>query len=277
MSSSDRRIWPTGAPAFVPRNRWRVLGVQTAGGTRCPRPTPPFAHRSRAQAETGPAAAAPAMPPPRLLINVDASTASLRPGALLGGGAAAAGDGGGNSAAAALHAPSIEIGPSGTLKLFKSLQAFEFNPLGMVRRDEVGAPLARGAAAMQTSYKVRGVRGARMVAGGSPPAPPSFSQPACAGAGSQAHCYAHASSTAAADLGARRAHRAHAGQRRQRRGAESLPAARVPLCGHQEDLGAGARQAAPGGGGLQRGRDCARGAGASSSKTSVHVAREPAS
>lgn len=97
------------------------------------------------------------------MINVQASCAGLPPGAL-----AAPGDGGGGEAGkgaaaarhAALHAPSIEIGPSGTLKLFKSLQAFEFNPAGMLaQRQGQGAetaPLARGAAAaMQTSYKVR--------------------------------------------------------------------------------------------------------------------------
>lgn len=53
-----------------------------------------------------------------------------------------------------LAEPSIEIGPSGTLKLFKSFQAYEFNPLGMTRN--MTSPLAAGAAAMHQSYKVRG-------------------------------------------------------------------------------------------------------------------------
>ena len=210
------------------------------------------------------------MPPPKLFINVDASTASLRPGALLGGGGAAAGDGGGSGgAAAALHAPSIEIGPSGTLKLFKSLQAFEFNPLGMTRRDEVGAPLARGAAAMQTSYKVWacGRAGRRALPGlrvemprGVPttPLPPdAFLNsvqkmkeltllPALTWSDTMPLLHL-TTQPPQPDLGARRAHRAHAGIGGQRRGAEGLSAARVALCGHQEDLGAGARQAAPGG------------------------------
>ena len=86
--------------------------------------------------------------PPRLFLNVNASVQSFRPGAA-GGAVQGIGD---DNAACALHAPSIEIGPSGTLKLFKSFQAFEFNPLGMTRNM---APLASGAAAMQTSYKVR--------------------------------------------------------------------------------------------------------------------------
>eukprot|EP00887_Chlorella_sp_A99_P007812 scaffold20.g7812.t1 len=51
-----------------------------------------------------------------------------------------------------LAEPSIEIGPSGTLKLFKSFQAYEFNPLGMTRA--LTSPLAAGAAAMHQSYKI---------------------------------------------------------------------------------------------------------------------------
>ena len=51
-----------------------------------------------------------------------------------------------------LLAPSIENGPSGTLKLYKSYQAYEFNPLGMTRN--MTSPLGAGAAAMQLSYKV---------------------------------------------------------------------------------------------------------------------------
>jgi hypothetical protein len=82
--------------------------------------------------------------PPKLFLNVNASVQSFRPG----GGAAGPEDDAGRT----LQAPSIEIGPSGTLKLFKSFQAFEFNPLGMTRN--MTAPLASGAAAMQTSYKV---------------------------------------------------------------------------------------------------------------------------
>lgn len=93
--------------------------------------------------------------PPKLFLNVNASVQSLRPGALDGGG----GDpprGGAAESIAALHAPSIEIGPSGTLRMFKSFQAFEFNPLGMTRKDDgMTAPLGNGAAALQTSYKVR--------------------------------------------------------------------------------------------------------------------------
>jgi hypothetical protein len=41
--------------------------------------------------------------------------------------------------------------PGGGLKLFKSFQAYEFNPLGMSR--DMTSPLAAGAAAMQHSYK----------------------------------------------------------------------------------------------------------------------------
>ena len=89
--------------------------------------------------------------PPKLFLNVNASVQSCHPGAFGGGG-----DGGGagdDARTAALYAPSIAIGPSGTLKLFKSYQAFEFNPLGMTRNTT--APLANGAAALPTSYKVR--------------------------------------------------------------------------------------------------------------------------
>lgn len=53
-----------------------------------------------------------------------------------------------------LQAPSIEIGPTGTLKLYKSLQAYEFNKQGMTR-NTMTSPLATGAAAMQQSYQVR--------------------------------------------------------------------------------------------------------------------------
>ena len=42
--------------------------------------------------------------------------------------------------------------PSGTVKLFKSMQAYEFNPSGMTRGGD--APLAAGAVAMQQSYKI---------------------------------------------------------------------------------------------------------------------------
>ena len=85
--------------------------------------------------------------PPKLFLNVNVQ--SLRPG--FGGGG-----GGGDDAAHTLQAPSIDIGPSGTLKLYKE---FEFNPLGMTRN--ITAPLASGAAAMQTSYKVgAGAKGA---------------------------------------------------------------------------------------------------------------------
>jgi serine/threonine protein kinase len=55
-----------------------------------------------------------------------------------------------------LHAPSIEIGPTGTLKLYKSFQAYEFNKQGMTR-NTITSPLAAGAAALQQSYQVRGV------------------------------------------------------------------------------------------------------------------------
>jgi hypothetical protein len=53
-----------------------------------------------------------------------------------------------------VYAPSIEIGPTGTLKLYKSFQAFEFNNSGMVR-NAMTSPLATGAAALQQSYQVR--------------------------------------------------------------------------------------------------------------------------
>lgn len=86
--------------------------------------------------------------PPRLFLNVNASVQSFRPGGAGGGSGASVDD----DASRTLQAPSIEIGPSGTLKLFKSFQAFEFNPLGMTRN--MTAPLATGAAAMQTSYKI---------------------------------------------------------------------------------------------------------------------------
>lgn len=52
-----------------------------------------------------------------------------------------------------LQAPSIEIGPSGTLKLFKSFQAYEFNNAGMVR-NAMTSPLATGAATLQQSYQI---------------------------------------------------------------------------------------------------------------------------
>jgi hypothetical protein len=48
--------------------------------------------------------------------------------------------------------PSLEIGPTGTLKIYKSMQAYEFNPLGMTRN--MTTPLGAGAAAMHSSYKV---------------------------------------------------------------------------------------------------------------------------
>ena len=51
-------------------------------------------------------------------------------------------------------APSIEIGPTGTLKLYKSFQAYEFNKQGMTR-NTITSPLAAGAAALQQSYQVR--------------------------------------------------------------------------------------------------------------------------
>lgn len=49
--------------------------------------------------------------------------------------------------------------PGGALKLFKSMQAYEFNPLGMIRDNGGGgnggdAPLAAGVGAMQRSYKI---------------------------------------------------------------------------------------------------------------------------
>ncbi len=89
--------------------------------------------------------------PPKLFLNVNASVQSLRPGAL--GGAAAAGD---DDRAAALMAPSIEIGPSGTLKLYKSHQAFEFNPLGRTRAAAPpSAPLGEGVGGLRASYTVR--------------------------------------------------------------------------------------------------------------------------
>lgn len=88
--------------------------------------------------------------PPKLFLNVAASVQSLRPG-----GGATADD---ESRSAALLAPSIEIGPSGTLKLGG---AFEFNPLGMKRNLAIAplgaaAPLGEGAAGLQASYRVRG-------------------------------------------------------------------------------------------------------------------------
>lgn len=97
--------------------------------------------------------------PPKLFLNVNASIReSLAAGAF--GGPAGGGGPGDDEPTHALQAPSIEIGPSGTLKLFKSLQAFEFNPLGMTAAGRnITAPLASGAAAMQTSYKVCGRRG----------------------------------------------------------------------------------------------------------------------
>ena len=52
-----------------------------------------------------------------------------------------------------LQAPSIEIGPTGTLKLYKSFQAYEFNKQGMTR-NAMTSPLAAGAAALQQSYQV---------------------------------------------------------------------------------------------------------------------------
>lgn len=92
--------------------------------------------------------------PPKLFLNVNASVReSFAPAAVAAAAAVAEDDGG--PAIAALHAPSIEIGPSGTLRLFKSFQAFEFNPLGMKRSGAETAPLASGAAALQSSYKVR--------------------------------------------------------------------------------------------------------------------------
>lgn len=51
-------------------------------------------------------------------------------------------------------APSIEIGPSGTLKLFKSFQEYEFNNTGM-KRNTMTSPLATGASSLQQSYQVR--------------------------------------------------------------------------------------------------------------------------
>lgn len=50
-----------------------------------------------------------------------------------------------------LQAPSIDVGPDGTLKIYKSFQAYEFNNGGMTRN---ASPLAAGAAALQ-QYKVR--------------------------------------------------------------------------------------------------------------------------
>ena len=98
--------------------------------------------------------------PPKLFLNVHASVReSLAPGAAP---AAAGGADDGGPSIAALHAPSIEIGPSGTLKLFKSLQAFEFNPLGMKRSGAETAPLASGAAALQSAYRVGAPRPAAL-------------------------------------------------------------------------------------------------------------------
>ncbi|GAB4819369.1 hypothetical protein N2152v2_006415 [Parachlorella kessleri] len=50
-----------------------------------------------------------------------------------------------------LQAPSIDLGPDGTLKIFKSFQAYEFNHGGMSRSST--SPLAAGAAALQ-QYKI---------------------------------------------------------------------------------------------------------------------------
>ena len=49
--------------------------------------------------------------------------------------------------------PSIEIGPTGTLKLYKSLAEYEFKNSGMVR-NAMTSPLATGAAALQQSYQI---------------------------------------------------------------------------------------------------------------------------
>lgn len=100
----------------------------------------------RAQPALQPAATA--IMPPKLFLNVAASVQSLRPGS------GAADD---EARSAALLAPSIEIGPSGTLKLGG---AFEFNPLGMKRNLAIAplgaaAPLGEGAAGLQASYRVR--------------------------------------------------------------------------------------------------------------------------
>lgn len=87
--------------------------------------------------------------PPKLFLNVAASVQSLRPG---GGGGAVDEE----ARSAALLAPSIEIGPSGTLKLGG---AFEFNTLGMKRNLAIAplgaaAPLGEGAAGLQASYRI---------------------------------------------------------------------------------------------------------------------------
>ena len=171
--------------------------------------------------------------PPKLFLNVNASVReSFAPAAAA---AAAADDDAGRGAIAALHAPSIEIGPSGTLKLFKSFQAFEFNPLGMKRSAAETAPLASGAAALQSSYKVR------------PAVLPLGLEMCCAArcwhalqvcrillpAACSNHHPALCGSRPCTDLGARCADRAHAGQRRQRRGTEGLPATGVALRGGQ--------------------------------------------
>jgi hypothetical protein len=50
-------------------------------------------------------------------------------------------------------APSIDIGPTGTLKLHKGLAAYEFNRHGMTR-NAVTSPLAAGAAALAQSFRI---------------------------------------------------------------------------------------------------------------------------
>lgn len=137
---------PTGAPSGThSRSSWRT---QT---------------RSSEQRSTGGCGASAAAMPPKLFLNVNASVRESFAPAVVAAAAAAAEDDGG-PAIAALHAPSIEIGPSGTLRLFKSFQAFEFNPLGMKRSGAETAPLASGAAALQSSYKVCRVGCSRVAA-----------------------------------------------------------------------------------------------------------------
>ncbi|PRW57164.1 mitogen-activated kinase kinase 3 [Chlorella sorokiniana] len=92
--------------------------------------------------------------PPKLFLNVNASVRESFAPAAAAAATAAAADDEREPTIAALHAPSIEIGPSGTLRLFKSFQAFEFNPLGMKRSGAETAPLASGAAALHSSYKI---------------------------------------------------------------------------------------------------------------------------
>ncbi len=51
-----------------------------------------------------------------------------------------------------VYAPSIEVMPTGALKLYKSFQEYEFNQEGMTHHL---TPLGQGASNMQQSYKVQ--------------------------------------------------------------------------------------------------------------------------